>query len=130
LNPCPFSSSLYHVILTITDCIPWDLSVLACSEHLRSRGDTLSRVQCFDEIIAHASGGTMATVFNSLSNRQIYKAKLGFDPLLKTSDGQKSNSQFSVRNRSMIGFEADADSWAGPFVMAAVMVRSHRLFVF
>jgi hypothetical protein len=113
------------LILTQSDCVPWDLSVQACSEHLRAAGDTLARVACFDEIIATASGGTMATVFHSLSNRQIYRSRLGFDPLLKNAEGGKSTAQFSVRNRSMLGYESEAQAWAGPFVMATVMVNHH-----
>lgn len=34
------------------DCVPWDLSVLACADHLRAAGDAqLARISCYDSIV-------------------------------------------------------------------------------
>jgi short subunit dehydrogenase-like uncharacterized protein len=109
------------------DCIPWDLCVHHLSSHLNARGDVLERVQCFNEIRATASGGTIATVIQGLSNRRKYKARLGFDPLLKmTGDVGKSSSKFMVKNQSFLGYSSLFRSWVGPFFMSAVMANCVR----
>jgi short subunit dehydrogenase-like uncharacterized protein len=61
------------------DCIPWDLLTLACSEKLSKdiKGQQLHRIHLFDEINSSPSGGTLATVFHSLTHRVIYKSQLG-----------------------------------------------------
>jgi hypothetical protein len=43
--------------------------VLECAKHLKSRGESLSEVNIFDELSGSLSGGTIATIFNSLENR-------------------------------------------------------------
>jgi short subunit dehydrogenase-like uncharacterized protein len=102
------------------------VSVEACAEHLRSVGDNIVRVSCFDQLTGSFSGGTMATIFNSLTGRQVYKAALGFDPLLKDAAGQKSASKFSTINQGLIGYNREGQTWVGPFVMAAVMANCVR----
>jgi len=108
------------------DCIPWDLTVLECAKQLKAKGETISEIRFYDEINANPSGGTMDTVFHALGNRQVYKSGLGFDPLLKTTSGQKSDAKFSVKNQSFLGYSSEYQSWVGPFVMAAVMANCVR----
>jgi len=118
------------------DCVPWDLCVLELAKAMKKKGDSLASVACYDEILASASGGTMATVFHALfsGNRKIYKAKLGFDPLLKMRTGEKSDLVFKSRNAHMLGYSSEYKHWTGPFVMAAVMAncikRSNALLAY
>ena len=113
------------------DCVPWDIIVYETSKKLKSMGDSLLEISCYDEINANASGGTLDTVFHSLGNRMKYKSRLGFDPLLKTRDGNKSTSVFKAKNQSWLAYSAQHKCWTGPFVMAMVMAncirRSHSL---
>jgi hypothetical protein len=69
------------------------LAVLECANELKKTGETLVEVKCFDEIRAEPSGGTLDTVFHSLQGRVQVKASLGFDPMIKTTSGQKSNNK-------------------------------------
>ena len=113
------------------DCVPWDLIVLECSKKLRSVGDSILEINCYDELNGTASGGTLATIFHSLSNRVKYTSSLGFDPLLKLASGDKSIAVFKAKNQSSLGYSDQHKCWVGPFVMAMVMAncvrRSHSL---
>jgi len=108
------------------DCVPWDLLVMEVSKALKKKGDILKVVNLYDEITAHVSGGTLATMFHALGDRSIYKSALGFDPLLKNHQGTKSTAKFSVKNRSSLGYSKEYKAWCGPFVMAAVMANCVR----
>lgn len=111
------------------DCVPWDLSTLLCAEHLRTTaaGEQLKSVRFYDEIRAQASGGTLATVLHVLGNRVVYKSKLGFDPLLKSSPAvSQSTNKVKVKNTSFLTYSKEMKSWVGPFVMAAVMSNCIR----
>ena len=68
-----------------------------------------------------ASGGTLATFINSLSGRELYKSRLGFDPLMKSPSGAKSPAVLNVNTQSFMGYDNASQQWVGPFVMAAVM---------
>lgn len=108
------------------DCAPWDLIVLECANKLKKQNESLVEINCYDEIRASASGGTYATLFHSLEDRVIYKAALGFDPLLKNLEGKKSDNKFSVKNQSFLGYSKEFGAYVGPFVMAAVMSNCVR----
>ena len=114
------------------DCVPWDLAVLECSNLLKAQGQSISEVNCYDEICADASGGTFATIFHSLGQRLKYKASLGFDPLLKTTSGEHcdergmSTAAFSAQNQIFLGYSKQFQCWVGPFVMATVMASCVR----
>lgn len=108
------------------DCIPWDLSVLALSDHFKKKGDTLTEVRCYDEIRASASGGTIATIFTALSNRRKYKAALGFDPLLRLPNGSKSDAKFLPDVQKTMGYSSEHGSWVGFFIMSMVMANCVR----
>jgi hypothetical protein len=82
------------------DCVPWDLAVLVLSNRLKKAGnETLDKVSFFDYIRSAPSGGTMATVFHSLADRTIYKSTLGYDPLLKNANGEKTENKLVAKNR-------------------------------
>eukprot|EP01035_Chromulina_nebulosa_P018353 gene18352-24046_t len=82
------------------DCVPWDLIA--------------------------PSGGTMDTIFHSLTNRVQFKSSLGYDPLLKTLDSVKSTNKLIVKNVSFLNYSKEHKSWTGPFVMAPVMANCIR----
>jgi hypothetical protein len=79
-------------------------------------------VNFYDEINASISGGTLATIFHSLGNREKVKNSLGFDPLLKesSSGGRKSSAVFKVKNASFLSYSDEFKAWTGPFIMAMV----------
>ncbi len=80
----------------------------------------------YDEILADASGGTLDTVFHSLSNRVVYKSRLGFDPLVKQLNGSKNDSHYTVANETFISYAKDIKRWVGMFVMSSVMANCIR----
>eukprot|EP01034_Spumella_vulgaris_P029233 gene29233-36247_t len=100
------------------DCIPWDLTVLECANKLKAKGENIKEIHFYDEINMIASGGTLDTVFHALLNRVAYKSSLGFDPLLKTTTGEKSTTKITPQNVSFLTYSTEFQSWVGPFVMA------------
>lgn len=97
------------------DSIPWDMSVCALASKLGD--EKLRSVVLYDEAVGSVSGGTLATVFESVPPKP-YKGKLGFDPLLLKPDGTASSSR--VKDRNVV---LPASSRAGvlaPFFMAPV----------
>jgi hypothetical protein len=55
-----------------------------------------------------------------------YKALLGFDPLLKNVQGDKSTSKLSIKNQFLVGYSGEHGSFTGPFVMSMVMANCVR----
>ena len=110
------------------DANPWDLSVLRLAKEFDCRGDMLTEVNCYDEINASASGGTMKTVFTALSNRRRYKAMLGFDPLLKSNaiSGKASENLVKPDVQFTTTYSTEHNSWVGFFVMSMVMANTVR----
>ena len=39
------------------DCVPWDLLTLQAAKQLKSKGETLSSIECFDEIRGLCASG-------------------------------------------------------------------------
>jgi short subunit dehydrogenase-like uncharacterized protein len=111
------------------DCIPWDMAVYEISKMMRAKGDTLASVDCFDEYVSAPSGGTLATVALAMEARERggrYHSRLGYDPLLKTLDGGKSDRGFKVALQSGVGYNDAARAWCGQFFMAPVMANCVR----
>ena len=93
------------------------------NELLKAKGEQLKEARCYNEMNGQVSGGTLATIFNSLLNRKIYKSKLGFDPLLKTLDGSKATNKFVANNQMLLGYSKEFKSWHGFSVMASVIAN-------
>jgi len=93
------------------------------NELLKAKGEQLKEARCYNEMNGQVSGGTLATIFNSLLNRKIYKSKLGFDPLLKTLNGTKSTNKFSTKNQMLLGYSKEFKSWHGFSLMASVIAN-------
>ena len=110
------------------DCIPWDLTVMACANKLKEQNptETMQSIHFFDEVVTTPSGGTYATAFNSLSNRTVYRSTLKFDPLLKSIEGNKHEGIFKVKNIQYLTFSKEIQAWMGPFVMASVNANCVR----
>eukprot|EP00599_Poterioochromonas_sp_BG-1_P007141 CAMPEP_0173148702 /NCGR_PEP_ID=MMETSP1105-20130129/9877_1 /TAXON_ID=2985 /ORGANISM="Ochromonas sp., Strain BG-1" /LENGTH=490 /DNA_ID=CAMNT_0014063407 /DNA_START=339 /DNA_END=1811 /DNA_ORIENTATION=+ len=108
------------------DCIPWDISALKAAKFLKAKGESLTSIHFYDTITAQASGGTFATMNHVLSNRTKYKSFLGFDPLLKTVSGDKSNNKLKVLNQLTVAYSKEHGCWTGPFVMSMVMANCVR----
>jgi hypothetical protein len=89
----------------------------------------------------------METVFHTLSNRYDpnpsesnkwnylysyffgrvkYTSLLGFDPLLKGFNGEKSSNKIVVKNQLSLGYRSEYSTWVGPFIMADVMSNCVR----
>jgi short subunit dehydrogenase-like uncharacterized protein len=108
------------------DCIPWDLAVLECAKQLKKKGETITEIHFYDEINSAPSGGTLDTALSILTSRVVYKSLLGFDPLLKSTNGEKSTHKFISQNQSFLGYSSEFQSWTGFFVMAMVMANCVR----
>ena len=105
------------------DCVPWDLAVLECARILKSEGgEDLTTAEVFDEANSGPSGGTLATVFHSLEDRVRFKPLLGFDPMLKSLTGSKSDNKTTGNNQMSLGYSSTIKKWIGPFPMAMVNV--------
>lgn len=123
------------------DCAPWDLLVYRIAEMLKTKGERLTSVEMFDEIVGAMSGGTVATLFHSLTDRVKYKAQLGYDPLNKCYASQGSStgsatasaqSHATIINKVPVllhhnrrAFDGRG-AWMGPFLMAQVMINCVR----
>jgi short subunit dehydrogenase-like uncharacterized protein len=119
------------------DCVPWDIAVQACAQKVaeKGKGERLSAVRCYDDMRGSASGGTMATVFESLQDRAKYRASAcrdasgkSFDPLLREAapGSGRSGCATKANNQSCCGYSDEGKAWVGPFVMAMVMANCIR----
>jgi len=102
------------------DCVPWDLSVLALAEGLAERGDTIARVDFYDEIRSAPSGGTIETAFGILFGGARATKKFAFDPLLRRR-GAKAAAKTTARNVASVELAPPA---AAPFGARSLFVMS------
>jgi len=117
------------------DSVPWDLMTFLAADKLKEKGDTLKKIEIFDEIKGGASGGTIETIFQSLEVSALYnarKANCGFDPLLKQHNTrEKSESKTKPNLKKFLGYSSVHKSWIGFFVMSVcnsnVVKRSNVL---
>jgi short subunit dehydrogenase-like uncharacterized protein len=123
------------------DSIPWDLSVMKLAETLEKEcQDELTSVTFWDDAVAAAPGGTLATVMAAIEGKAIAAPRANFDPFLRLPDGTKS--QYVSKNNSPWTVAKSESPWdtdkskksaryTMPFVMAGVnggVVRwSHAL---
>lgn len=108
------------------DCVPWDLAALECSKALQKKGEQMTEISFCDEVNAGPSGGTVATIFHVLSNRVKVSTLLGFDPLLKNIQGEKSAAKFTTKTSMFIGYSKEHKCFTTPFAMAMVMANCVR----
>eukprot|EP00039_Didymoeca_costata_P012794 m.185972 g.185972 ORF g.185972 m.185972 type:complete len:249 (-) comp15585_c0_seq7:6119-6865(-) len=87
---------------------------------MKERGDTLREVKFFDAVLGQASGGTIATAMHHINNKTGVKSRLGFDPLLKTTTGQKFAGKFMTDTGLKLKYDNDGKCWTGVFVMGTV----------
>jgi len=107
------------------DCIPWDISTVAIANSLKS-GEQLKTIKFFNELNLAPSGGTMATAKHHLAGPLGMKSTLGFDPLIKSIDGSKSDSLTIGKNPKFLSWSSDYKAWVGPWVMADVNLNCVR----
>ena len=92
----------------------------------KDKSESLAEVRFYDEINISPSGGTLATVVNSLSDRKKYKSQVGFDPLLLVSELSTANARGDVINKqgeaktvakvqSNIAYSQEFKSWLVSF---------------
>jgi len=88
------------------DSIPWDISTLMLHKKLKevekNNNAQLKRVDFYTDIKSAPSGGTLETAFDIMFGaRKVTHPEvkaLGYDPLLKTNIGQKSQYNVQARN--------------------------------
>jgi short subunit dehydrogenase-like uncharacterized protein len=71
------------------DCVPWDLTVMKLEEALPD-GEELISVDCLNDAVLDASGGTFETMIMGTSGQEIPAPNCKFDPLRMLPDGTKS----------------------------------------
>jgi len=112
------------------DCVPWDLLTQYLAEGIVTAGkpnETITKVSIYDEIRSAPSGGTIETLFNSLETPHVHKSSLGYDPLLKASDGTTSTAGQGVEGKLhgyLPGYSSEFGRYTGAFVMSAVNVNA------
>ena len=101
------------------DSVPWDLTTMVLARELRKAGETVASLDFWDEIRSAPSGGTIETSMDFIQAPRAKKSSLGYDPLLKTSDGTPTASKLTANNIKGVTKEADGKA-RGLFVMADV----------
>ncbi len=110
------------------DSVPSDLGVLLLHEHLRENDlGPLGQVQCFvTRFKGGLSGGTIASMLNlwqaAAKDRQLRRDLA--DPYGLNDAGQRQGPDRS--ERPGVFHNADADQWAGLFMMAPINTRVVR----
>eukprot|EP00934_Nitzschia_sp_Nitz4_P003046 Nitzschia sp. Nitz4//scaffold209_size42451//9844//11318//NITZ4_007355-RA/size42451-processed-gene-0.57-mRNA-1//1//CDS//3329541691//3036//frame0 len=110
------------------DCIPCDLMVWELDQFAKTKGCELQKVMTYEAFAEEAafSGGTVTTAAFQLSKDRA-KGKTSFDPLLKATDGSKS--EYNTKNvcpKSAVSVPAMPGRKAGPWIMAPVMTNCVR----
>uniref|UniRef100_A0A7S2XAM0 Saccharopine dehydrogenase NADP binding domain-containing protein n=1 Tax=Lotharella oceanica TaxID=641309 RepID=A0A7S2XAM0_9EUKA len=107
------------------DSVPWDLVVYEASKAFRKQGDELKDIRIFDEFKGVASGGTIATLFESFQ-KPLTKSKRKdgdkrFDPMVTNSEQKKATSKIVTSLPKLCCYYSkENEEYVGPFVMAPV----------
>eukprot|EP00984_Skeletonema_dohrnii_P004657 scaffold1638_cov112-Skeletonema_dohrnii-CCMP3373.AAC.8 len=115
------------------DSIPWDLTVRYLSNKLREEcNDELSQVECLDELVGGVSGGTLATVFESIDRTikdfqwdSLWKKDDSLDMYQRLPCGSESGNTIvpdlpSTISKCRNPSQRFASKWCGPFFMAPI----------
>ena len=116
------------------DSIPWDCTVLYLSNKLREEcNDELCHVECLNELVGGVSGGTLATVFESI-DRTVKDFQWGslwkkddntLDMYQRLPCGSESDNKIvsdlpSTISKCRNSSQRFANKWCVPFFMAAI----------
>ncbi len=107
------------------DSVPSDLGTYLVVRHLQATlGVPCRQVKAYFQLYGGFNGGTLASVFNLYDSGQANQLQ---DPFLLTpgiehSEGEKARHQDPV----LPFYDAEIDSWAGPFFMGPVNTRVVR----
>lgn len=110
------------------DSIPSDLGVF----YLQQKARLLHNQQCTDMILlvramkGGASGGTIASMLNAIEEARADRsvAQILGDPYGLNPEGERAGPD--GRDQSTAVYDADADLWTAPFVMAGINTRVVR----
>jgi short subunit dehydrogenase-like uncharacterized protein len=111
------------------DCIPQDITVFEMNALARERDCELVTVQTFVEVpeSTTVSGGTLATAtFQLNKDRSRADDQAGFDPLLTTLEGVKSEYTTTNVSPRESSYVPELACKAGPWIMGPVMVNCVR----
>lgn len=100
------------------DCLPWDISVFKLAEKLKKdHNEDLIEAELFDEIVSKPSGGTVATILNSIPPPS-YKSDAGFDPSYITKDQTQSKNRTTSKLTMLPTYKNN--KYLSHFVMSSV----------
>ena len=115
------------------DSIPWDVTVRYLSNKLREEcDDQLCQVECLDEIVGGVSGGTLATVFESIDRSvkdfqwdSLWKKDDSLDMYHRLHDGSESENRVvsdlpSTISKCRNPSQRFANKGCAPFFMAPI----------
>jgi short subunit dehydrogenase-like uncharacterized protein len=115
------------------DSIPWDITVRYLSDKLREEcDDELAEVELLNEIVGGVSGGTLATVFESIDRtvkdfewQTLWKKDNTLDVYQRLPCGSESGNSIISDLPSIIGkcrnpSQRFDGKWCGPFFMAKI----------
>ena len=120
------------------DSIPWDLSVRFLSDTLRVEcNDELVSVECLNELKGDVSGGTLATVYDSLDRAikdfqwESLSAKNTLDVYCRLPNGSESPNRVNSDLPAIVSACRNpaarfSNRWCGPFIMSAINLEIVR----
>lgn len=110
------------------DCIPWDMACFAAAKDLQEKHQQqLCRISCYCQVAAAPSGGTLATLAESLSRPPKAPTAGNTDPLMLLPGGGISTATTKVKPSKRGATWAPAvTAWITPFVMSPVMANCFR----
>jgi len=97
------------------DCVPSDLLVQCLAAELRTKhGESLAKVECFDELKGGFSGGTVATIIRNLTGRP----GSGADKRPPAEGAPAAGPRATFRNPLLPRLSHTFGRWVGPFLLA------------
>ena len=125
------------------DCVPWDLVAYKLNQKFqKDHNEKMVKVSCYTDIVSHASGGTIETMF--IINEERFFGAKGKKEIKKQqkkdteyfmAPGSDSGNGFEVKDKTVpifkIIWDKEAKVWKQNFIMAemnrAVIDRSNCL---
>jgi short subunit dehydrogenase-like uncharacterized protein len=107
------------------DSVPSDLGAFLMARHIQQAlGLPCVEVRAYFQLNGGANGGTMASMLNMLNSHA--QAQMADPFLLDPSTSHGARQTASSRDLTRPRYEAELDTWIGPFFMAPVNTRVVR----
>jgi len=116
-------------------CVPAELTTFMAAEKIKERGDTIKKIELFNEIEGGFAGGSVNTLLSEMKYMSVYntfKFKTGFDPMLKLHDSkEKPTTKVLPNYRKIMGYSNTHKSWVAnwfiSYIDSIVLGRSNAM---